>query len=318
VKDQDLALYRQMKLIRRAEEKIRDRYHENEMKTPVHLCVGQEGAQVGVCAALAPEDQVFGTYRNHGLYLARTNDPVAFFAELYGRASSPAKGKAGSMHLASPAHGMVCTSAVVGTTIPVAVGAAWANKHRKNGRMVAVFFGDGAIDEGVFFESVNYAALERLPVIFVCEDNGLAIHAHAHARHGYDAIGNVIAQFRCHVATSESSDPAEIEALAAEAIAQHKETGRPAFLHLKCHRYLEHVGIAEDYDAGYRSRGEYEEWLAKDSIALVRARLISNGTPKDALDAIDRAIDASLDEAIALARKAPFPTGKALHEDVFA
>lgn len=316
--ESDLALYRQMKLIRRAEEKIRDRYNENEMKTPVHLCVGQEGVEVGVCAALAHEDQVFGTYRNHGLYLARTNDPVSFFAELYGRATSPAKGKAGSMHLASPRHGMLATSAVVGTTIPVALGAAWANKHQKNGRRVAVFFGDGAIDEGVFFESVNYAALERLPILFVCEDNGLAIHTHAHARHGYDSIGKVIEQFRCHVASSESSDPAEIRGLAARALAQHAETGRPAFLHLRCHRYLEHVGIAEDYEEGYRSRGEYEEWLAKDPIALVRRRLIANGLAKDAIDAIDRAIDASLDEAIAKARQAPFPRREALHEDVFS
>jgi pyruvate dehydrogenase E1 component alpha subunit len=317
VNDQDLELYRQMKLIRRAEETICAHYHENEMKTPVHLCVGQEAVEVGVCAALEPQDQIYGTYRNHGLYLARSNDPVSFFAELYGRATSPAKGKAGSMHLASPRHNFVATSAVVGAAIPLALGAAFANKRQKNGRMTAAFFGDGAIDEGVFWECVNYASLEKLPVLFVCEDNGLAIHAHAHARHGYDSITAVVGQFRCHVASSDSTDPAVIQKLAASAIQEIRETGRPAFLHLRCHRYLEHVGIGEDYDAGYRSRSEHEEWLARDPIALVRARLEARGA-KAALDSTDRAIEASLEDAVARARVAPFAQASALHEDVFA
>ncbi|MEE8557435.1 MAG: thiamine pyrophosphate-dependent dehydrogenase E1 component subunit alpha, partial [Myxococcota bacterium] len=168
-------LYRRMLLIRRAEMVIQERYGEDEMKTPVHLCIGQEAVAVGVCDALSEGDQAVGTYRSHGIYLAMSDDPEGMFGELYGRVTGPGRGKAGSMHLAHPDSGLMLTSAVVGTTIPVALGLAYAHLIRGDGRRVAAFFGDGAVDEGVFWESLNFACLKRLPVLFVCEDNGLAI-----------------------------------------------------------------------------------------------------------------------------------------------
>ncbi|MBI3725644.1 thiamine pyrophosphate-dependent dehydrogenase E1 component subunit alpha [bacterium] len=316
--DRDLALYRKMQLIRRAEEKIQERYSENEMKTPVHLCIGQEAVVVGVLDALSPEDQVLGTYRSHGIYLARTNDPRSFFAEIYGRSSAHARGRAGSMHLASPAHGFLGTSAVVGTTIPLALGAAFANQRRKNGRTAAAIFGDGAIDEGVFWESLNYACLARLPVLFVCEDNGLAIHSPAEERHGYDSIEAIVERFRCHVARSDSTDPAVLSDLTREAISKQRETGQPAFLHFRCYRYVEHVGIAEDFDAGYRTRASFEEWKKRDPIQLVRRRLLEGGVERKTVDQIDQEIERELESAIALAKKAPFPPASDLEKDVFA
>lgn len=316
--DLDLRFYEQMLLIRRAEEKIAEHYFEDDMKTPVHMSVGQEAIPVAVIAALAPDDDLLGTYRSHALYLARAANVGDFFLEMYGRGGAPQKGKAGSMHLASPAHGVQATSAVVGTTIPVALGVAYANKRLESGKRTAVFFGDGAIDEGAFWESLNYACSEKLPLVFVCEDNRLAIHSKAADRHGYDAIGKVVEQFRCHVVTSDSTDPAELYRLTREALALQDESGWPVFMHLECYRYLEHVGVGEDFKFGYRDMEEYERWRSRDSIELVRARLLASGQSEADLEAIEARIAAELVAAVAAAKVAPFPEPAELYRDVFA
>lgn len=314
----DLALWERMELIRRAEEKVRAHYPEDGMKTPCHLSVGQEALAVGVCAAMRPGDQLLGTYRSHAIYLAQTGEVRNFFLELYGKGTAWAKGKAGSMHLAAPRHGLLVTSAVVGTTIPVAMGVALANQRLRNGRVAVVFFGDGAIDEGVFWETLNYASLARLPLVLVCEDNDLAIHCRAADRHGYDSLAAIAERFRCHVAASDTTDPAEVRRLTAEAIAQHFETGRPALLHLRCCRYLEHVGVGDDWGAGYRAREELERWQARDGLALVRARLLSAGHAEAELEGITRRIEDELTAAVAAAKAAPFPAPAELFTDVFA
>src|SRR3989338_5288085 len=187
-KEESLALYRKLILTRLAEEKIREEYFKDEMKTPVHLGIGGEAIPVGVCHCLPPRSKTFGTYRNHSLYLAMTEDTDGFFGELYGKVNGPGKGKAGSMHLSFPERDFIATSAVVGTTIPVAVGAALANAYRKSNDVVTFFFGDGAVEEGVFWESLNFACLKNLRVLFVCEDNGLAIHTPAKERQGFQSI----------------------------------------------------------------------------------------------------------------------------------
>ena len=162
--DERIALYRKLLLVRQVEEAIRTHYASDDMKTPVHLGIGGEAISVGVCHCLPAKASTFGTYRNHALYLAVTDDTDGFFAELFGKESGPGKGKAGSMHLCRPDCGLMATSAVVATTIPLAVGAALANAYRKDSTPVAVFFGDGAVEEGVFWESVNFACLHRLNV----------------------------------------------------------------------------------------------------------------------------------------------------------
>src|SRR5262249_12776491 len=171
-------LYRSLYRIRRIEEEVARVYPTDRIKSPVHLSIGQEAVSVGVCEAFEPRDVVFGTYRGHALYLARGGDLRAMVAELYGKATGCTKGKGGSMHLIDPDCGVMGTSAVVGTTIANAVGYAYAQRYRRTGSIVASFFGDGATEEGVFAESLNFAALKRLPLLFVCENNGYAIHTH--------------------------------------------------------------------------------------------------------------------------------------------
>ncbi len=185
-------LYKKLYLARRCEEKIIELYHENEMRTPMHMSMGSEAIAAGVCHALKEDDQILGTYRAHAIYLAKTLDSDSFFAEMYGKDSSIIKGRGGSMHLCLPQRGFMMASAVVGNVLPVAVGAAFANKAQKNGKIVAVFFGDGTTDAGQFWESVNVACLMKVPILFVCEDNELAVHSPKSTRRGYPSLSKDI------------------------------------------------------------------------------------------------------------------------------
>ncbi len=292
-------------------------YKENEMKTPMHMSMGEEAIVVGVVAALQKRDQVFGTYRSHGLYLAKTDDTDKFFAELYGKVTGSARGRAGSMHLASPKNWMMLTSAVVGTTIPAAVGAALANKFLKNQKVVASFFGDGALNEGVFWESLNFACLKKLPVLFVCEDNNFAIHSPVGERIGYKSIVQVVSQFYCHVAGSDTTDVFEICRETSEMIKKMKQTGKPGFLHLKYYRYLEHVGVEEDFHFGYRSRQEFLKWKRVDPLLVARRYLLRARVKENDITAEEFIVDQNLAQSLNKARKAPYPTDAELFADIY-
>src|SRR5215468_5958886 len=196
-------LYRSLYRIRRVEEEVARAYPSDRIKSPVHLSIGQEAVSVGVCEALEPHDVVYGTYRGHALYLAKGGDMNEMVAELYGKATGCTRGKGGSMHLIAPEQGVMGMSAVVGTTIANAVGYAYALRYRREGAIVASFFGDGATEEGVFAESLNFAALKRLPILFVCENNQYAIHTHQSRRQGTPAI---CARARAYGMTAERID----------------------------------------------------------------------------------------------------------------
>src|SRR5437588_12247467 len=174
--------------IRMIEERIRTLYAEQEMRCPTHFSIGQEAAAVGVCARLTREELITSAHRSHAHYLAKGGDLRAMLAELYGKVTGCARGKGGSMHLIDRAAGFLGTSAVVGTTIANAVGYAYALQYRRQDAIVASFFGDGATEEGVFGESLNFAALKRLPILFVCENNQYAIHTHQTRRQALPAI----------------------------------------------------------------------------------------------------------------------------------
>lgn len=316
-KDLNIGFYEKMYMIRAAEKAIQKYYHENEMKTPMHMSMGSEAIAVGVCFALKETDQVFGTYRSHALYLAKTADIDDFFAEMYGKATALLKGKGGSMHLCAPNHGFMVTSAIVGTNIPVGIGAAFANRYLDNKKMTAVFFGDGAVDEGVFWESLNAACFMKIPVLFVYEDNGYAVHSPTTQRHGYPSMTEIVKKFNCLVKSSNSTDAEEIYNLVLTALDEISKTGRPAFLHLKYYRYLEHVGIAEDFKAGYRDRDEFEEWKRRDPVVLQRNKLIKIGFSENEILRIEKEIDDRVGQSIANAKRAPFADGAELHRELY-
>ncbi|MBI3318358.1 MAG: thiamine pyrophosphate-dependent dehydrogenase E1 component subunit alpha [Candidatus Omnitrophica bacterium] len=317
-KGEALALYRKMLLGRLAEEKIREEYPKDHIKTAAHLGIGAEAVSAGVCHCLPPDSKTFGTYRNHMLYLAVTEDTDGFFAELYGKASGPSKGKAGSMHIVAPEKGLMATSAVVGTTIPLAVGAALAKVYKNEPGLVAVFFGDGAIEEGVFWESLNFAALKKLPVLFVCEDNGLAIHTHASERQGFRSIPEAVGGFQCHAAGAEAYHVADVVTLTRQVLKAMAQAPQPGFIHLKYFRFLEHVGPGEDFEAGYRRRPTPEEREWRDPILRMEKEIRSLGFTDGDLEAVKKEVGEKIRRSVEAAQQAPFPPSSELYTDVLA
>jgi len=314
----NIGLYQRLYLARRCEEKIVALYHENDMRTPMHMSMGSEAIAAGVCHALKESDQIFGTYRSHAIYLAKTLDADGFFAEMYGKDTSRIKGKGGSMHLCFPQRGFMGASAVVGNPLPVAVGAAFANKVQKNNKIVAVFFGDGTTDAGQFWESVNVASLMKLPVLFICEDNELAVHSPKSTRRGYQSISNVISQLNCHVLEENTTDAEVIYNLVTKAIQSIRIAEKPCFITLKYYRYLQHVGIKEDFQIGYRSRAEFEEWYKIDPIKVQREKLHNLGLSEKDVAIIEKEIDTQIGRSIEKAKKAPFCGTDELYKGVFA
>ena len=315
--DLSLSLYQKLYLIRRAEQKIIEHYSGNEMKTPMHMSMGQEAVAVGVCQALGDKGQIFSSYRSHAAFLARTGDVELFFMEMYGRGGTFTGGKAGSMHLANPTEGHICSSAIVGSAIPLAAGAAFAYRHLANGKVACVFFGDGALEEGVFWETLNAACVMKLPLLLVCEDNGLAAHTPQALRHGFDSITEIVRKFKCNVFQEDTTDVEAIYRLAQKAARAMREESIPSFLYFKCYRYLEHVGVEEDFEAGYRPRAELDAWMKKDAVALQRKRLLEAGFSEPDIAHEEQIMDERVAECARQAKAAPFPDKNELYRGVF-
>ena len=310
-------LYRRMFLVRRAEEYIIKHYHEDLMRTPMHMSMGQEFVSVGVCAALDGKGDIFASYRSHAAFLAQTADTDRFFGELYGRITGTAYGKGGSMHLAWPKSGHILSSGVVASHLPAAVGAGFANEQLQNGRIATVFFGDGALDAGVFWECINVASLFRLPILFICEDNGLAVHTARTDRHVFEDVCEVVQKFKCATYADASNDVESVYRIVCDAMANAKAERRPAFLNIKCCRYLEHVGINEDWNIGYRDKSVSALWLVRDSLKIQRERLLGNGMSEAKLVEAESEIDRSIRASVRNASVAPVPTPELLYDGVF-
>lgn len=306
-------LYRGVRLIRRVEEEVARIYPSDRIKSPVHLSIGQESVAVGICDALLPEDYVSATYRSHAAYIARGGNLRAMFAELYGKAAGNAGGKAGSMHLIDMAHNVLGASAVVGTTIPIALGYALAIRRRRENRVVIAFFGDGATEEGVFHESLNFAALKRLPVLFVCENNQLAIHQPIDKRWATNRLCERVETYGIPAVRIADGNTDAIRAAAQESIAGMRTGDGPSFMECLTYRWREHVGPGEDYDAGYRDRTALEAWRARDEMERLGAQLDAAARAR-----IDDDIEARIADAVEFAENSPFPASEELYSNVYA
>lgn len=220
------------------------------------------------------------------------------------------------MHLSAPERGLMATSAVVGTTIPLAAGAALANAYRQSEEPAAAFFGDGAVEEGVFWESLNFACLHRLRVLFVCEDNGLAIHAPAAERRGFRSIPEAVRGFECYVASGDGSDLLSVISTTRRVLRLMARRPKPGFLHFTYLRFLEHVGPREDFDAGYRRRPTPDELDRLDPVPRFETELLARGHSADQLAAVKAAVDQQVQRSVRAAREAPFPSQTELYTDV--
>lgn len=289
-------------------------YPSDRIKSPVHLSIGQEAVAVGVCEALRPEDVVFGTYRGHAAYLAKGGSLKRMVAELYGKATGAAKGKGGSMHLVDVAHGVMGMSAVVATTVPHAAGYAYANRLRGLDAVVSCFFGDGASEEGVFFETLNFAAVEALPILFVCENNGYAIHTPQSARQkAGTSIARKAEAFGVPAVALADDDLLSIVAAATEAVGALRAGAGPRLIEVPVYRWREHVGPHEDFHLGYRSYEAARPWLERDQVRLAGERLSTAGRA-----GIEREVESEIAEAFAFAEASPFPDLAELWTEVYA
>lgn len=311
-------MYRTMVRVRLFEERVAQLVEAREIRTPCHLYIGQEAIAAGVCAALEARDYVWGGHRSHGHYLAKGGDLRAMMAELFGKATGCSGGRGGSMHLVAPEVGILGTVPLVAATIPLAVGAGMAAKLRRDGRVSVAFFGDGATEEGHFHEALNFAALFRLPVIFVCENNFYASHLQLFERRVAD---NILATADVAGAAGTRLDGNDVEAVhtaTLEAVARARSGAGPTLLECRTYRWRGHVGPSWDMDVGVKRKDELKEWLPKDPLARTRSRLLEAGMPDDECQKIERAAATEVEEAVLFARESPYPDEGEMTKHVWA
>jgi TPP-dependent pyruvate/acetoin dehydrogenase alpha subunit len=313
-------LYREMLRIRLIEERIAELYPEQEMRCPVHLSIGQESPAVGVCAALELDDYAFGSHRSHAHYLAKGGDLQAFMAELYGKATGCCSGKGGSMHLIDRSVGFLGAVPIVGSTIPIAVGAAFATAMQGESRVTAAFFGEGATEEGVFQESLIFAALRRLPVVFVCENNLYSVYSSLSVRQPPER--DICAVARANGVQAMRDDGNDVEAvyrLARDAVDAARSGEGPILLELETYRWREHCGPFYDNDLDYRSAEEFDTWRARCPIESLERRLLQRGhlDERDVARATEE-IAAEIDAAVTFAKESPFPGDDEFSTNVYA
>ncbi len=295
-------LYATMLRMRMVEETIARVYPEREIRSPTHLYIGQEAVAAGVCANLTRDDVVAANYRSHGWYLAKGGDLRAMMAELYGRATGCSGGWGGSMHLIDPAAGVLGTSAIVCGGIPHAVGTALADQMNGRTSVSVAAFGDGAVEEGGFHESMNFASLKKLPVIFVCENNLWAAFSPIADRQPHFEIHRRAEGYGVPAALVDGNDAVAVQAAAAEAVARARSGGGPTFLEFRTYRWLEHCGPNDDTLAGLREADELATWRARCPVERLRGAMSAADEAR-----LRETITAEIEDAIARARRAPWP-----------
>lgn len=312
-------MLRGMMRIRCIEETLATLYAEQEMRTPTHFSIGQEAVAVGVCAALKRDDVIYSGHRCHAHFLAKGGNLQGMVAELYGRESGTARGRGGSVHLTQPEVGVIASSAILGQTIAVAVGSAFAFSMDRSPRVAACFFGDGAIEEGIFHESLNFAVVRQLPVLFVCENNLYSTHTPLEVRQPADRpIHQLAHAYGLKSERVDGNDAVAVYRLAERAVAHCRGGHGPYFMECMTYRFREHVGPLFDYDRGYRPQAEVEQWMARDPIKQLSAVCVAHSVcSADEIRAWSREFEQEVKDAVILARRSPFPSEEHLLEGTY-
>lgn len=314
-----LSMYRQMLRIRRIEEAIARHYPEQEMRCPTHLCIGQEAPPVGVSAHLKPEDLVFSGHRSHGHYLAKGGDLNAMMAELYGRATGCARGYGGSQHLVDLECGFMGSAPILASTISVGVGAAWGARMNRENRVVVVYFGDGATEEGAFHEAMNFAGTHRLPVVFICENNLYSVHSALDIRQPAGrSIHELAVAHGMPGMAGDGNDVEQVHHLTGQAIKRAHAGDGPTLIEFATYRWMEHCGPNDDIGLNYRSAEELADWQSRDPVARYRETLVQDGVLTPAVhEGYESEIAAEIEESVAFAKTSAFPDPAALAQFVF-
>ncbi|MEO3434058.1 thiamine pyrophosphate-dependent dehydrogenase E1 component subunit alpha [Inquilinus sp. CAU 1745] len=311
-----LALYRTMRRIRSFEERVGELFVRGESAgSMLHLSIGEEAAAAGVCAAMGDDDTFTTHHRGHGIFLARGADPNRMMAEIAGKESGYCRGKGGSMHIADMTLGHLGANAIVGGGIPAVVGAGLSNRHFRRDGVSIAFFGDGAMQQGILYESMNMAALWDLPVVFVCVNNQYGMGTRVDQATRSSAFEERARVFGLNAAAADGADVEEVLA-AAQELVDKARTGKPGFLSVSCYRFFGHARMDK---SPYRSEEEEIEGRRRDPVKHARATLAERGISDEAvLEALDREIAKEMDTTVDFAVRAAAPPLPAMFRDVYA
>lgn len=313
-------LYYSMLRIRLVEETVADLYPRQEMRCPVHLCIGQEAVCAGACEVLGPDDYVLSGHRSHGHYLAKGGDLKRMLAEMYGKETGCCGGKGGSMHLIDLDAGFLGAAPIVASTIPIAVGVAFGVQMKNEPRVTLCFFGEGATEEGACHEALNFASLHKLPIVFVCENNLYSVYSPMAVRQPEGREVFWLAQ--SHGIESHQGDGNNVADVADRvciAVERARSGGGPSFLEFKTYRWREHCGPNYDNRLGYRTEEEFQLWRERCPVEQCRERLLGGGhATQEQLEAMSDAIRGEIIDAVRFARESAFPEESMLLENVYA
>lgn len=311
--------YRRMLRIRKFEEEGTRLFKEGQIPGAYHGSIGQEAAIVGACLALKDDDAMTGTHRSHGHPIGKGADLKALMAELMGKETGICKGRGGSMHLADSSVGIISESAIVGGGIPLATGVGLSAKVRRTRQVCLCFFGDGAVNQGTFHESLNMGSLWRLPVIYFCENNGYAIVTSLASSHGQPSIAARAQAYGMPGVAVDGQDVTAVYDATVEATARARRGEGPTLIEAKTYRYDEHnVGLLVP-GKPYRSPAEVEEYRTqRDPLALFRQYLLKDGFTEAQLNAVETEVAAAVREAIRFAHESPLPSADKLFEYMYS
>jgi pyruvate dehydrogenase E1 component alpha subunit len=311
-----LRLFYNLLRIRRIEEQIANKYHEQKMRCPVHLSIGQEAIAVGVCDNLSSEDLLFSNHRAHAHYLAKGGNLPRMIAEIYGKKSGCCLGRGGSMHLIDIEQGIMGTIPIVGGIIPVGVGACFGKSLQDQKVITTVFMGEGSTEEGVWAECLNFISLYQLPVLFICENNLYSVYSPLNVRQSKKRDRLAIAKAHgIETNYANGNDIEQVHEITKKAISFIKNNNQPYFLEFSTYRYREHCGPNFDDDLGYRNTEEIDEWKEKCPLALYTEKLMKQGElNKDILIEMEKNIENEIEAAFLFAESSPFSDEKATEE----
>lgn len=305
--------------IRRIQERIESLYMQDEMKTPVHLYIGQEAVAAGVCEALKKDDYISSNHRGHGHYLAKGGSLNAMIAELHCKRTGCSKGCGGSMHLIDVSVGHLGSSSIVGGGIPIGTGLGLAIQMKKTKQVSVIFFGDGASDEGVLYESLNFAILKKLPVIYVLENNQWSVCSHKSSRQAGDNVFlKGISPDCLFTAKIDGNDVMTVYETALNAVERARSGFGPSFIQFDTYRILGHAGCATQDTKGYRDESEIALWKSRCPVSSFKKTLSKeNILTKAELDSVEQLIETEIDDSFVFARKSPLPAPEDLSKFLF-
>jgi pyruvate dehydrogenase E1 component alpha subunit len=314
-----IELFGSMLRIRRVEEALIEEYHPaDEMRCPVHFCVGQEGPPAGVCLNLREDDYLFSGHRSHGYYLGKGGSLQGMFAELYGKATGSNGGKAGHQEISDEAANFYSGTILVGT-LPIAAGVALASQMRREDRVVIAVLGDGGADQGIVYETLNFAAVKNLPMVFICENNSYSIYSRQETRQAPADLSGRARAFGVPAKRMYGNDSLGVYRAAKRAIQKARSGAGPSFLEMDTYRYCGHVGPESDDHLLYRTEEELDMWKDLCPIENLKGTLLeAKILDGESIENLEQQISGEISDAFSFAKSSPFPEPSVLMKDVFS